>query len=399
MANFPKTISVLLLLAAVQANAQDRKFSFGPRLDLVAGGGTDPYLTGPQQSGSFYSEVYPAMEMRSSGERDVITASYAFGLHRTISGSTFNSNSHVASASFSTALSPTWKFNVSDSVQMTSDFFTFNTTRGETTATDSFRLLFSPVSTNRGTRTNTATIGTEYRLGADSTLALSASHSLRDYSDSAAYQGILSNQQRFSETATYSQRITPRGTWNVGYTGAINTFKDFDTVRSHAVSAGYSYQIGRDLMLQVSGGPSYIQTSQSSNDYTGYNAAASLHKIIKTKNALSAYYNYFTGDSSGLGSVSDTRSAGFGWTELVGQSLTAFADVSAFDARSRLGNIYNVRGVSAAASFGIPLTRELSLNGGAQYSRYDQTSLFGFNQKRIFISLRYNAPDLWKFSR
>ena len=400
MAKFQKAIAVLLFLIAVQANAQDRKFSLGPRLDLVAGGGTDggtdPHS--PQQ-GSFYSEVYPGMEMRSSGERDVITFSYAYGYRRTMGQPSYASNSQVGSATFSTSLNPSWKLNVSDSFQMTPNFFSFTTARGETTAPDGFRFLFSPVSTNQLTKTNTATIVTDYHWGASSSLALNVSHSLLNYPDNAAYRGILSNQHRVSESVTYSQGIAQRGIWSISYTRATATFNDFDTVRSHSLTAGYAHQIGRNLMLQVSGGPSYIESFQGSNSSSGYNAAASLRKVIKTKNTLSAYYSDATADFSGLGSVSHTRSGGFGWTQLVGKSLTTYADLSAFDTRSGIDNLYNVRGVSAAASFGIPLTRELSLNGGAQYYRYDQTSLFGFNQKRIFISLRYSAPELWKFSR
>ena len=393
----------VLLLISVQMNAQGRKYTFGPRLDLAGGGGTDPYFAGTQHRGSFYSEVYPSMVMRSDGERDTILATYAFGYRRTIGSSNYQSNSHVASATFSRALSPTWKFTLSDSFQITPDFATFNSTRGDTTAIDGFRFVFSPLSTGRSTRTNTATIGTEYRWGADSALSLSASLSLLAYPDSGTFRGILSNQQRFSETVTYSHRISEHGTWTAGYTGAILTFKDFDTIHSHTASVGYSHQIGRDLTIQVSGGPSYVQGSQafytSTGTYSGYNAAASLRKTINGKDTVSLHYNDAIGDTSGLGSVSDIRSAGFGWTEMIGRSMNVFADLSAFDSRNRIGSIYNARGISAAAGFGMVLTRELSLNAGAQYQRYDHTSLFAFNQKRVFFSLRYNAPELWKFSR
>src|SRR5436309_2576689 len=297
----PRLLTVLLLIS-VQMNAQGRKYTFGPRLDLAGGGGTDPYFAGTQHRGSFYSEVYPSMVMRSDGERDTILATYAFGYRRTIGSSNYQSNSHVASATFSRALSPTWKFTLSDSFQITPDFATFNSTRGDTTA-----------------------------------------------------------------------------------------------------SVGYSHQIGRDLTIQVSGGPSYVQGSQafytSTGTYSGYNAAASLRKTINGKDTVSLHYNDAIGDTSGLGSVSDIRRAGFGWTEMIGRSMNVFADLSAFDSRNRIGSIYNARGISAAAGFGMVRTRELSLNAGAQYQRYYHTSLCGFNQKRVFFSLRYNAPELWKFSR
>jgi hypothetical protein len=339
------------------------------------------------------------MEMHSSGKSDVITASYAFGYRRTITGPRFSANSHVASATYSADLGRAWKLNLSDSFQMTSDLTTFNATRGDIPPIGGLSFLFSPVSTGLSTRTNTASIGAEYRWSADSTLSFNASDSLLNYGDNTGFAGILSSQQWFSTSVTYSRRLTTRSSWNVGYTGAVLTFQDFDTTATHAASVGYSQQIGRGLTLQVSGGPAYVQTAQTANSYTGYNAKASLQQVIKTKTTMSLYYNEVTGNSSGVGSVSDTRSAGFGWTRLLGRAMTFYANLSGFDSKGRVANVYNVRGFSAAASFGTPLTRELSLNASAQYQQYDQTSIFGFNQKRIFISLRYNAPELWKVAR
>ena len=87
------------------------------------------------------------MEMHSSGESDTITASYAFGYRRTITGSRFSSNSHVASGTYSTALGRAWKLNLSDSFQMTSDLTTFSATRGDIGPIGGSSFLFSPVST------------------------------------------------------------------------------------------------------------------------------------------------------------------------------------------------------------------------------------------------------------
>jgi hypothetical protein len=397
--SFRSSTLVLILVTAVHVNAQERKFTIGPRLDLVAGGGNEPNLIGLQQSNGLYSEVYPALEMRSTGEGDAISASYAFGYHRTITGSPYNSKSHVASVAYSTTLSPAWKLNVSDSFQMTSDLIGFNSTRGDISPIGGSSFLFAPVSTGRSTRTNTAAMGAEYRWSGKSTLSFNAANSVLNYGDNTGFNGVLSNQQRLSTTVTYAQRVSQRSSWTAGYTGTVVTFQDFDTTTTHAASLGYLQQLGHDLTLQVSGGPSYVQSGQLSNNYTGYNSAASLQQVIKKKNTMSVYYSYLTGSSSGLGSVSDTRSAGFGWTRLVGREMTVYANLSAFDSKSRSGNIYNTRGFSAAATFGMPITRELSLNAGGQYQQYDQSSPFGFNQKRIFISLRYNAPELWKFTR
>ena len=90
---------------------------------------------------------------------------------------------------------------------------------------------------------------------------------------------------------------------------------------------------------------------------------------------------------------------GFGWTGSGPRHDILRESFRLSTLEGRAGKCLQRARLSAAASFCTPSTRELSLNAGAQYHKYDQTSLFVFDQKRIFISLRYNAPELWKFSR
>jgi hypothetical protein len=103
---------------------------------------------------------------------------------------------------------------------------------------------------------------------------------------------------------------------------------------------------------------------------------------------LALYYTQSSGESSGLGSISDTRKAGFSMSRS-GKTATAFIDISAFETRGRLDNTFSARGVAGTVSIGVPLTRTLSVAGGAQYQQYDHTSAFNFSQKRVFFSLRY----------
>src|SRR5262249_9880273 len=151
----------------------------------------------------------------------------------------------------------------------------------------------------------------------------------------------------------------------------------------HAATIGYTHRIQSGLSLQLSGGPSYVQANGQFKSYTSFNALASLQKVVKTNNTLSLYYTHSSGDSSGLGSVSDYDPGGIGFNHLIGRNTTVFLDLSAFDSRGTFGNVYRTRGLSAAASMGIPLARVLSLNWGGNYQRYDQTSLFGYRQKQV----------------
>jgi hypothetical protein len=79
--------------------------------------------------------------------------------------------------------------------------------------------------------------------------------------------------------------------------------------------------------------------------------------------------------------------------------MIAVVNVSAFETRGRLDNGFSARGLQGAAMLGVPLTRTLSMMGGAQYQQYDHASPYSFAQKRVFISLRYSNPNLFRFSR
>src|SRR5262249_39920062 len=276
------------------------------------------------------------------------------------------------------------------------NFLTFNATRGVVSTPENF--IFNPASYNILTETNSATARADYAVNEKSTLSFSGSHSYLNYPQYAVYRGALSKQQRVSENITYSHKVTHQGGWTLAYTGAYSDFRGaFENAHTHVLSAGYFREIGRHLTLRLEAGPTYVQTAGASGSYMGFNAQVSVQKPVKT-NTLSMYYAHETGQSTGLGYVSDNDRAGLGVSRPIGQSATLFIDVGVFDIRSQLGSAYSARGVSAAANLGIPLGRALSLRWGAQYQHYAQTSIFGFEQKRVYLALRF-TPDSWKISR
>jgi hypothetical protein len=134
----------------------------------------------------------------------------------------------------------------------------------------------------------------------------------------------------------------------------------------------------------------------------GYNTSASLQKRFRSTsaqtNSIVLRYIQTSGDASGLGSVSNTRQAGFSLRRDT-RSMTAFVDISAFETTGTLGNSLNARGIQGTATIGVPLTQTLSIQGGAQYQQYDHTSPYAFSEKRVFVSLRYTNPTLLSFSK
>jgi len=381
----------------MQLEAEDRKYLVGTVVDLVGGGISSQNLPRPNAVGSFFYEVYPSIQVRSAGSHSELEISYVFGLSRFNKDFNYNLNSHGVAAMFSGFVAPKWKLSLLDRFQRSSNFATFDATRGVLSTPNGF--VFNPVTYTTSTETNNVSFTADYTINEKSTLSLSASHWFVTYLQDQVFRGVLFDQQRVSENISYSRNVTATRGWNVAYNGSYSDFGgQFSNAHTHAFSAGYFEKIGQDLTLRLAAGPTYVQALGPSGSYTGYNARASVEKPIKT-NALSLYFSHETGGSTGLGSISDSNRAGLGVSRPVGSAARFFADVSMFDVRNKVDIAYRTRGISAAANIGIPVGRMWSLHWGAQYQRYDDTSIFGFEQKRIYISLRFNDPELWKLTR
>ena len=150
-------------------------------------------------------------------------------------------------------------------------------------------------------------------------------------------------------------------------------------------------------LLLIGGGHSHVEVLRQLGNNPIDNADVTLEERLR-KAAISIYFVQLGGDASGLGSISDTRRAGFN-VRFDSKRATLFMDVSAFDTKGTLDNVYDTRGAAVSASVGLPLNRTFSLNAGAQYQRYDHTADFGFEQKRLFVSLRMETPAFWRFAR
>jgi hypothetical protein len=319
---------------------------------------------------------------------------YRFGINRMKTGDDFDWESHTASAKFSTHMRR-WRVSLSESFDLTPDFTAFNATPGSASSPDGFRFLYAPVAARRSVLTNTASGAAEYEISERSAVSINVSHDKRDYDDEPLFEGSVSDQYRALVDVTYTRKTSARSSWRLGYAATVYGFEKFAGARSQAVIAAYSHNFSPTLTLQVTGGPSYVDTL--GRKYLGYNASASLQKVVRS-NTFGLHYARSNGESSGYGSVSGMWHAGIGVNRRVGSRTTASADLSVFDSRAKDGVSYRMRGASAVASIGLALNKSVSLNWGGEYQRYDQTSVFGFSQKRVFFSLSFNAP-LWRLSR
>jgi hypothetical protein len=392
------------VFSVVTASAQDRKYAIGTTIDLM-GGSTNRLnsLTpvSPNAPNLLYYGAYPSITFTSAGARSAVNGSYSFGINRTESGSKLHSNSHAANLGWNGTLSRNWRLSLSDSFSLTSDSATFNAFRAVTPKFDEPGFVFDPVARQIVSRTNRASVGADYTIGGKSSLSFTGSHLLRMYSDDAASGVGLTDQQQFSAGVSYRRQLG-KDSWNLGYTGSYYKFDQFQDVISqdvisHSGQVGYSAPVWRDFVVNISVGAAHTRQQNTTESYVGYNTSASLQKTL-ADNALALFFSQSSGTATGLGTISDTQRLGFSVSRQA-RNLNIFLSMSAYETRARLGNLYDVRGLQGSVTIGIPVSRTLAVQGGLQYQRQDQSSLYQFDQKRVFVSLRYNNPGLFRFVR
>jgi hypothetical protein len=289
--------------------------------------------------------------------------------------------------------------NLAESFELTPDLTTLNVSRGVVASPEGFQYLFYPTAARSSSQTNTATASLDCRVGEKSALSFGASHSLRNYDDSnPLFLGRLSDQQRVEANIIYTRKSSERSTWGLDYASTYYGFHDFDSSLTHRLSVRYTHELSPSLFLLATAGNSFVEALSSNKSYAGYNASLTLQKLVKP-NILSFYYTRSSGEGTGLGSVSDTNRGGFALVREFRRKTSLTLDISAFESRGRLDNPYRTRGASGSATIGVALNKSLSLNFGGQYQRYDQVAIFGFEEMRVFTSLRFRAPELWRFAR
>lgn len=398
-----------LVLYAGALGAQSRVYTLGTTLDL-AGGGTNQLTpaAAQQQPPSlfpFYG-TYPSLTFKSAGEHTVLNATYTYGFNRFQSDPKYDDQSHAGLLSFDWTLNRALKFSFSNSLHSTSDYATFNAIRGVASDPES-PIVFFPVASQTTSLSNTASIRADYQIGDHSSLSYNISHALLHYSviQNTAAAAALPNQQRFSGDFSYRLQTGKYESWTLGYTAAFFDVVQYQPVSSplqnaysETVRLNYSNQLMPGLNVDFGAGISRVNSEGSAGSYTGYNSSANLRRTVGKKSSLSLHFTQVSGDSGGLGTISNTRTAGFSFNHAT-KVATFFSDVSLFDTQGALDNPYSAHGGSATANIGFPISTKWSLQTGAQYQRYEGSSLFDFTQKRVFMTLRYTNLSLWKAAR
>jgi hypothetical protein len=396
------SLLLFVLVSALRLSAQERQYTIGTGISL-AGGGTNRLSRtnfGPalqDQPFFFFYGAYPSVTMVSTGAKSVFDASYSFGLSRGEGNTQVHSDSHSASIGFSTPTSQNWKFNLSESFSSSDNRASFDAFRGAAEPAEMTDFIFDPVAFRRLGRTNSASANVDYSFNERSTLSFGGGHRLRNYGRGGTLDGALLNQQRWDGDIAYRQRTNERETWTAGYSASYSDFREASNAYSQGPQVGYSIETMPGLTFRVTLGLNRVQSPRLREGYTGFNTSVNLQKTTQT-NSYSLYYRQGSGRSSGLGSLSNIRRAGFSF-QRNGRNLNVSLSVSASEATGALDNVFKARGVQGVATIGAPLTRKLSISGSAQYQKYSRAAQFSMDRRQVYISLRYNEPELLSFSR
>jgi hypothetical protein len=327
---------LLMLFAAMlmpDAAWAQRKNSYFAQIDLMGGGSNQ---IGTYSSSQVLKEIvpffaaYPTAMMTSAGARSSFDASYTFGWDRYNNGDQILTTlSHVAGVNFSTSLSKSVRLQLSDSFRNAPEYSTISIFQGIAMTPEGFRYLFEPALQESITYDNNFNATLDVDVGAVSSLSFRGSSSYRHYDVSATYQGLLPDQLRSEAGMSYTRKISAHHSWSLRYTAAYSRYREYGNSLTHHTALGYSGNLSPHVTMTLEGGPSYTQSANLPDDYLGYNANFNISYAVRS-NLFSLYAAHSSGDSTGIGSVSDTTSGGIVFARWFGRITSFNVNLNAF---------------------------------------------------------------------
>jgi hypothetical protein len=404
---FNKSVCLIFVVVAfvLTGYAEDRNYILGTSINLT-GGGTNRLSSeastgqgSAQQPLFLYYGAFPELSLTSKGSRSTFNGTYSYGVDWSKASQKFGVQSHNGGLNFSTPLSEDLTISFTDSFLSTNSSAKFNASRGVATDPNA-PFVFFPEAFQISTRANSAAFSVAYKATDRSSVTFTLSDLTRNYSGvSGTATTALSNQNRYSGEFSYGYQSGKDENWKIGYTAAYLSFRNFGNAYLQSPRVSYSNQIVPGVTLNLSAGLSQV-TSQgpTGSSYLGYDSGASLRKSFGNNSSVSLNFSQMSADTSGLGSVSSTWRTGLSFNRAT-RDATMMVDASYFDTKGTLDNVYSAKGVTLMASAGHPLSSQWSVQVTGQYQRYSDTSLFGFQDRRFFVGLRYSNPSIWKGTR
>jgi hypothetical protein len=381
----------------------ERKFILGAQVSLMAGGTnqiTDSSLAyfQTQSSLSQFIGLYPSVDLKAVGRRSQMNFSYTAQGDYYKEEQIVMSVTHNAGANLNFQAGKNVRLALNGSFSNVPDYASLNVYKGLTLTPWGFQYVYEPTLAQRTSRDISGGGTIDWSLANNSQITMAVYVYLRNYEKNDLFKNKLSDQARYEGKLSFSHKMGERRTLSFSYDLAENTFLEYSNARTHSATFSYSHQLTPNTKYSIEAGPSLVDGSMDSKNYFGYFASAQISRKIRSSQA-SFNFSHRTGDSTGLGGVSETQSAGLSLSCPFGRRISATVNATAYDSHARLDNPYNTRSFSGALNMSYALGRRWSLGIGGSYRNNEGIRMLNNEYKRIFLSLAYNAPDLWRFSR
>jgi len=402
---------LVLILAAAPGARAERKYLFGFSSDILTGV-TNQAATGnsnlsPVTGGYFpFYSTYPSLSLKSIGRRSTLDLNYTFTVDRYETDDAITTMGHALRSVFVSELGKRTRLRLNGEFNTTPQLSLINVLTGFTlNPQGGFGYIYDPQTFENAYQRASGGAELELDLTRSSFLTFAGSGAYVHYGSSVSTAAYLSNQIRAEGSLAYSYRRGRRQTWGVKYSAYQNDFDRYGKVRSQSAMLTFARELSPSLRLTLDAGPSYTEKSSSRPEYLGYNASINISKTIHT-NLITLNGSHRTGDSTGLGGATDSTQVGLSYSHTFGRNTTLRVDASAFDQKQHSSSAYRYRGISGSLALLRMIGRHWQIGVGASYQDYPSASGVyptggypGRVYKRLYLSMGYRMPELWRASK
>jgi hypothetical protein len=395
--------AVIAMICAMAPARAERKYTFGTSLDFTSG------VTNQLGESSFsldrlhegfvpFFSLYPGANFHTEGHRSNLIVNYTFSAERFQRTPRVTTLSHALEGSFGVQLGRTVHFRLSDTFDTLPDFSTINVMKGFIYTQEGFHYIFEPALFKSLNTSNTGILGLDVDVSPNSTLTFTAMDSHRFYDKKSGSKGIP-DQFRLEGDLAFSHRTSLRQTWGFKYRVWQNDYLGDFVSRSHAVTLNLSRELSPRLHLTLEAGPSFSEKNKLLKSSVGYVVLAHLSKQID-KNMFTGGYSHRSGDSTGLGTVTESHQGTLGFTRTLGRKGSINFQGSAFKQHQKSTDIYDYWSAFGSAT----LSREIGTHwvasvGGSYMTNAGRKEGQNFTYRRIFASFGYRFPELFRGER
>jgi hypothetical protein len=392
------------MFLTVQTAHAERRYTLSAQLDLVGGVSNSLYdselsISHPQHDLTPFYSATPSLGLNTEGRNFDLSAYYGYSYQRYQRDEVINIHSHTADVEFRSDLSEYLHLILYNHFYSTPDYITAELTRNIVITDEGFDYAYIPEPSRFTFKTDNAQARLNWDIAPQSYLTFMVGGGYRDYQDTTeSVAGIRSDQVRYTGSMGFSNHPSQHFTWNIRYLVTRNQYLSYGTSLSHSGLVGFSYQLRPTVQLSFEAGPSYVTSSRSGTNYLGY---AGTFRLVKSAefSQFFGYASHRSGDSSGIGHVSDIDVGGLGFSFQPARRINVALSSSAYRSRQRKDDPLNTWGVYGGMHISLLLNRFVQLGGGATYRRTEGHTSLDREYKQFYGSISFIASEFWDTMR